>query len=88
MSFTGTVNSQFAGGGAVSHDNRMDPILYEDMIQYIEVNSPFRDMCRVVTTDQFVMILPRKSMKKHPPLPRISRGFPEWTPIWTQSTRE
>ena len=60
MSFTGTVNSQFAGGGAVSHDNRMDPILYEDMIQYIEVNSPFRDMCRVVTTDQFVMILPRK----------------------------
>lgn len=60
MSFTGTVNSQFAGGGAVSHDNRMDPILYEDMIQYIEVHSPFRDMCRIVTTDQFVMIVPRK----------------------------
>lgn len=60
MSFTGVKNAQFAGGGAVSHDNRMDPILYEDMIQYIEINSPFRDMCRVVTTDQFVMIIPRK----------------------------
>lgn len=60
MSFTGTVNSQFAGGGAVAHDNRMDPELYTDIVQYIEVNSQFRDFCRVITVDGYVTIVPRK----------------------------
>lgn len=59
-SFTGTVNSQFAGGGAVAHHNRMDPILSEDIIRYIETQSDFREFTKVVTTDQYITILPRK----------------------------
>lgn len=59
-SFTGTVKSEFAGGGAVAHHNRMDPILSEDIIQYIEVHSDFREFTKVVTTDQYITILPRK----------------------------
>lgn len=59
-SFTGNVNSQFAGGGAVSHDNRMDPILSEDIIQYIESQSDFRQFVKVVPTNQYITILPRK----------------------------
>ena len=59
-SFTGTVKSEFAGGGAVAHHNRMDPILSEDIIQYIEVHSDFREFVKVVTTDQYITILPRK----------------------------
>lgn len=59
-SFTGTIKSEFAGGGAVAHHNRMDPILSEDIIQYIEQNSDFREFTKVVPTDQYVTILPRK----------------------------
>lgn len=59
-SFTGVKNAQFAGGGAVAHHNRMDPILSEDIIQYIEVNSDFREFTRVITTDQYITVLPRK----------------------------
>ena len=60
MSFTGKVNSEFAGGGAVAHHNRMDPVLSEDIIQYIEQHSDFRKFTRVVPTDTYVTILPRK----------------------------
>ena len=59
-SFTGTTNAQFAGGGAVAHHNRMDPILSEDIIKYIETQSDFRQFVKVVTTDQYITILPRK----------------------------
>lgn len=60
MSFTGVKNAQFAGGGAVTAHNRMDPILSEDIIQYIEQNSDFRQFVKVVTTSEYVTILPRK----------------------------
>lgn len=59
-SFTGTSHSEFAGGGAVAHHNRMDPILSEDIIQYIEQHSDFRQFTKVVTTSEYVTILPRK----------------------------
>ena len=59
-SFTGTKNAQFAGGGAVTAHNRMDPILSEDIIQYIEQNSDFREFVKVVTTSEYITILPRK----------------------------
>ena len=51
---------RFAGGGAVVHDNRFDPELSEDIIQYIEQKSDFRQFIKVVTTDSYVINLPRK----------------------------
>lgn len=51
---------RFAGGGAVVHDNRFDPELSEDIIQYIEQESDFRQFIKVVTTDSYVINLPRK----------------------------
>ena len=52
--------AEFAGGGAVVHDNRFDPELSEDIIQYIEEESDFRQFVKVVTTDTYVINLPRK----------------------------
>lgn len=52
--------AEFAGGGAVVHDNRFDPELSEDVIQYIEEESDFRQFVKVVTTDTYVINLPRK----------------------------
>lgn len=51
---------RFAGGGAVVHDNRFDPELSEDIIQYIEQKSDFRQFIKVVSTDSYVINLPRK----------------------------
>ena len=52
--------ASFAGGGAVVHDNRFDPELSEDIIQYIEQESDFRQFIKVVSTDTYVINLPRK----------------------------
>lgn len=52
--------ANFAGGGAVVHDNRFDPELSEDIIHYIEVHSDFRQFVKVITTDSYVINLPRK----------------------------
>lgn len=52
--------AEFAGGGAVVHDNRFDPELSEDIIQYIETESDFRQFIKVVSTDTYVINLPRK----------------------------
>ena len=51
--------ASFAGGGAVVHDNRYDPALSEDIIEYIEQHSDFRQFVRVITTDTYTMNLPR-----------------------------
>ena len=53
--------ANFAGGGAVVHDNRFDPELSEDIIQYIEQESDFRQfVAKVISTDTYVINLPRK----------------------------
>ena len=52
--------ASFAGGGAVVHTGRVDPELSEDMMRYIETHSDFRTFTRVITTDTYVMHLPRK----------------------------
>ena len=52
--------AEFAGGGAVVHDNRFDPELSEDIIQYIETESDFRQFVKVISTDTYVINLPRK----------------------------
>ena len=52
--------ANFAGGGAVVHDNRFDPELSEDIIQYIETESDFRQFIKVVPTNTYVINLPRK----------------------------
>lgn len=53
--------ANFAGGGAVVHDNRFDPELSEDIIQYIEEQSDFRQfVAKVISTDTYVINLPRK----------------------------
>lgn len=52
--------AEFAGGGAVVHDNRFDPELSEDIIQYIEEESDFRQFVKVVSTNTYVINLPRK----------------------------
>lgn len=52
--------ASFAGGGGVVHDYRFDPELSEDIIQYIKQESDFRQFVKVITTDTYVMNLPRK----------------------------
>ena len=53
--------ANFAGGGAVVHDNRFDPELSEDIIKYIEQESDFRQfVAKVISTDTYVINLPRK----------------------------
>lgn len=52
--------ANFAGGGGVVHDYRFDPELSEDIIEYIKQESDFRQFVKVITTDTYVMNLPRK----------------------------
>ena len=52
--------ASFAGGGAVVHDNRFDPELSEDILQFIEDHSDFRQFVRVVPTDTYSLTLPRR----------------------------
>lgn len=50
----------FAGGGAVVADNRFDPELSEEITQYIEQESDFRQFIRVVKVNTYYVTLPRK----------------------------
>ena len=50
----------FAGGGAVVADNRFDPELSEEITQYIEKESDFRQFIRVVKVNTYFVTLPRK----------------------------
>ena len=50
----------FAGGGVVVHNQRWDPELSEDIIEYIETHSDFRKFVRTVPTQSYVINLPRK----------------------------
>lgn len=52
--------ANFAGGGAVVADNRFDPELSEDIIQYIEKESDFRQFIKTVKVNTYVVNLPRK----------------------------
>jgi hypothetical protein len=52
--------ANFAGGGGVTHNNRWDPELSEDIIHYIETESDFRQFVRTVPTQSYVINLPRK----------------------------
>ena len=52
--------ASFAGGGAVVHDNRIDPILSEDILHFIEDHSDFRQFIRVIPTDSYSLTSPRK----------------------------
>ena len=50
----------FAGGGAVVADNRFDPELSEEITQYIETESDFRQFIKVVKVNTYYVTLPRK----------------------------
>ena len=50
----------FAGGGVVVHNQRWDPELSEDIIEYIETHSDFRKFVRTIPTQSYVINLPRK----------------------------
>lgn len=50
----------FAGGGAVVADNRFDPELSEEITQYIEQESDFRQFIKVVKVNTYYVTLPRK----------------------------
>ena len=50
----------FAGGGVVVHNQRWDPELSKDIIEYIETHSDFRKFVRTVPTQSYVINLPRK----------------------------
>ena len=54
--------ASFAGGGAVVADNRYDAELKDDIIQYIEEHSIFRNLpfLKVVPVSTYVVNLPRK----------------------------
>ena len=43
----------FAGGGAVVADNRFDPELSEEITQYIEQESDFRQFIKVVKVNTY-----------------------------------
>lgn len=51
---------EFAGGGVVVHNQRFDPELSDDVIEYIETHSDFRQFVRPVPTQSYVINLPRK----------------------------
>lgn len=51
---------EFAGGGVVVHNQRFDPELSDDVIEYIETHSDFRQFVRPVQTQSYVINLPRK----------------------------
>ena len=50
----------FAGGGAVVADNRFDPELSEEITQYIEQESDFRQFIKTVKVNTYYVTLPRK----------------------------
>ena len=50
----------FAGGGAVVADNRFDPELSEEITQYIEKESDFRQFIKTVKVNTYYVTLPRK----------------------------
>lgn len=51
---------EFAGGGVVVHNQRFDPELSDDVIEYIETHSDFRQFVRPIQTQSYVINLPRK----------------------------
>lgn len=51
---------EFAGGGVVVHNQRFDPELSDDVIEYIETHSDFRQFVRPIPTQSYVINLPRK----------------------------
>ena len=51
---------EFAGGGVVVHNQRFDPELSDDVIEYIETHSDFRQFVRPISTQSYVINLPRK----------------------------
>lgn len=51
---------EFAGGGVVVHNQRWDPELSDDVIEYIETHSDFRQFVRTIPTQSYVINLPRK----------------------------
>lgn len=51
---------EFAGGGVVVHNQRFDPELSDDVIEYIEIHSDFRQFVRPIQTQSYVINLPRK----------------------------
>lgn len=51
---------EFAGGGVVVHNQRFDPELSDDVIEYIETHSDFRQFVRLIPTQSYVINLPRK----------------------------
>lgn len=51
---------EFAGGGVVVHNQRFDPELSDDVIEYIETHSDFRQFVRPIPTQSYVITLPRK----------------------------
>ena len=52
--------AEFANGAVASNDNAWDPELSTDIIQYIETESDFRQFVKVVNTDSFAIVLPRR----------------------------
>ena len=52
--------AEFAGGGVVVHDQRWDPELSDDVIEFIETESDFRKFVKIVPTQSYVINLPRK----------------------------
>ena len=52
--------ADFAGGGVVVHNQRWDPELSDDVIEFIETNSDFRQFVRTIPTQSYVINLPRK----------------------------
>lgn len=51
---------EFAGGGVVVHNQRFDPELSDDVIEFIETHSDFRQFVRPISTQSYVINLPRK----------------------------
>lgn len=51
---------EFAGGGVVVHNQRFDPELSDDVIEFIETHSDFRQFVRPISTQSYVITLPRK----------------------------
>jgi hypothetical protein len=52
--------AEFAGGGVVVHNQRWDPELSEDVIEFIETHSDFRQFVKPIKTQSYVINLPRK----------------------------